>query len=279
MISLHTQRILDQYTSPAGRALYRHVMGDGGDHIHYGIYKDGATPMQEALAASCRQLLEMAQARLGRRPLEDILDLGAGAGGPAKRLLAWTGARITCVDLGEPPLRDLERWAEETGRSSRVRAHIGTFSELPSAWSGTFDLVWSQDALCHAADRAAVFSGARRVLRPGGVLVFSDILLADRAPAELARAFTSVNAVHRLGTPEAYAQDLRQAGFTDVHCEDWSRHLPMNFLKMRRQIDSLRPRMLEEGVDAGLLDRFAAALEERLRWPAGSVLQWRAYLA
>ena len=279
MIALQQQRILDQYASPAGRSLYRHVMGDGGDHIHYGLYEDGSTPMREALAASSRRLLDLALNRLGHGSLNDILDLGAGAGGPAKCLLSWTGARVTCVDLGGPPLRDLERWAAAAGLSTRLRTHMGSFGELPPAWSGSFDLVWSQDALCHAGDRAAVFSEARRVLRPGGVLVFSDVLLAEDAPEDLARAFTAVNAVHRLGTPADYARDLRQAGFADIRCEDWSPHLPANFLRMRRQIDRLRPRMLEEGVEAGLLDRFAAALEERLRWPAGSVLQWRAYLA
>jgi SAM-dependent methyltransferase len=284
MIALQQQRILDQYASPAGRTLYRHVMGDGGDHIHYGLYGlrghcgDESTPMREALAASSRRLLDMALTRLDPASLKDILDLGAGAGGPAKCLLSWTGAGLTCVDLGGPPLRDLERWALSAGLSSRLRTFQGSFGGLPSAWSESFDLVWSQDALCHAEDRAAVFSEARRVLRPGGVLVFSDILLAGDAPVEEARAFTAVNAVHHLGTPEAYARDLRRAGFAEVHCEDWSAHLPMNFLRMRRQIDLLRPRMLEEGVGPDLLDRFAAALERRLRWKPASVLLWRAYL-
>ena len=148
----------------------------------------------------------------------------------------------------------------------------------PLDWSGGFDLVWSQDALCHAADRAAVFAEARRVLRPGGAFVFSDILLAEDAPMEHALAFTAVNAVQNLGTRQAYLRELRDAGFTDLRREDWTSHLPMNFLRMRRQIERLRPDMLEEGVGAETIDRFAEALEQRLRWPAGSVLNWNAYL-
>jgi sarcosine/dimethylglycine N-methyltransferase len=272
------RRILDQYSTPAARSLYRHVMGDGGDHIHYGLYADGGTPMPEALAASSRRLLDMALSRIDRASLKEILDLGAGAGGPAKCLLSWTGAGITCVDLGEPALRDLERWAAAAEMSSRLRTWNGSFSGLPPAWTGGFDLAWSQDALCHAADRAAVFSEARRVLRPGGALVFSDILLAEDAPQEHARAFTAVNAVQNLGTAQAYSRDLRHAGFTDIRVEDWSSHLPTNFLRMRRQIDIRRRPMLEEGVSAETLDRFAEALEVRLRWPVGAVLQWRAYL-
>lgn len=272
------RRILDQYATPAGRSLYRHVMGYGGDHIHYGLYQSHETTMPQALNASCRRLLEMALTRIDPSSLKDILDLGAGAGGPAKCLLSWTDASVTCVDLGGPPLQALEQWAESAHLSSRLRTYNASFHELPSTWTAGFDLVWSQDALCHAADRAAVFSEAKRMLRPGGVLVFSDILLAEDAPQEHAQAFTKVNAVQNLETRQAYLRQLREAGFTDVHCEDWTSHLPMNFLRMRQQVGRLRPVMLEEGVDAGTLDRFADALDQRLRWPAGSVLNWNAYL-
>jgi SAM-dependent methyltransferase len=276
--SAQQQRILDQYSSTAGRSLYRHVMGDGGDHIHYGLYQDGETRMPDALNASCRRLLELALTRIDRACLNDILDLGAGAGGPAKCLLSWTDAGVTCVDLGGPPLQALERWAAGADMSPRLRTFNGSFQELPPAWTAGFDLAWSQDALCHAADRTAVFSEAKRVLRPGGAFVFSDILLAEDAPPEHARAFTAVNAVQNLGTRQAYLRELREAGFTDIRCEDWTSHLSMNFLRMRHQIERLRPEMLEEGVGAETLDRFAEALEQRLRWPQGSVLNWHAFL-
>lgn len=253
-------------------------MGDGGDHIHYGLYRDSGTPMLEALSAACRRLLDLALTRIERASLKDILDLGAGAGGPAKCLLSWTDARMTCVDLGGPPLLALERWAEAGNLSSRLRTVNGSFHDLPPAWTGGFDLIWSQDALCHAADRLAVFSEARRVLRAGGAFVFSDILLAGDAPLEHAQAFTAVNAVQNLGTPEAYSRELQQAGFAEIGCEDWTSHLPMNFLRMRQQIDRWRPNMLREGVSAETIDRFANALDQRLDWPAGAVLMWRAYL-
>jgi sarcosine/dimethylglycine N-methyltransferase len=272
------KNILDQYSSPGGRSLYRHVMGDGGDHIHYGLYNDDKTTMHNALTASSRRLLEMAWTYVDRVSLKKIVDLGAGAGGPAKCLLSWTDASMTCVDLGKPALQALELWAQAANLSSRLDTFNGSFNALPSTWTAYFDLVWSQDALCHATDRLAVFSEAKRVLRPGGAFVFSDILLAEDAPQAHAQAFTAVNAVQNLGTSHDYTRDLQQAGFTEIRSEDWTSHLPMNFQRMLQQIERLRPAMLHEGVSAEMIDRFATALEQRLRWPAGRVLQWCAYL-
>lgn len=271
------ERILEQYASPAGRSLYRHVMGDGSDHIHYGLYAGPGTPMREALPASCRRLLELALAHGDGTAPERILDLGAGAGGPAKCLAAWTRASLTCVDLCDAPLRDLDAWAESEGVASRLRTWRGSFAALPADWAGAYDLAWSQDALCHAPDRPAVFAEARRVLRPGGTFAFTDILLAEDAPEAEAAAFTAVNAVQHLGTPSGYLRELREAGFGPVATEDWTAHLPANFRRMRDQIDRFREAMLAEGVPAGNLDRFAEALDRRLRWAPGSVLTWRAF--
>lgn len=279
MIDLEQQnRIQNQYVSPAGRSLYRHVMGDGSDHIHYGLYAHPKTSMIEALTGSSKRLLELALTRINRVDLKDILDLGAGAGGPAKCLLEWTNATLTCVDIGEQPMKDLESWAIQENLSSRLRTFIGSFEDLPPHWNSRFELVWSQDALCHASNRALVFSEVRRMLRTGGVFVFSDIFIAQNASQEHAKPFTSVNVVQNLGTPQEYVHGLHQAGFTDIYCEDWTSHLPANFLRMRQQIDRLRSEMLRDGVLEEQVDTFAESLEQRLRWPTGAVLNWRAYL-
>jgi sarcosine/dimethylglycine N-methyltransferase len=272
------QRILEQYASPAGRRLYHHVMGDGSDHIHYGLYDHPETGVREALSASCRRLLDMAMTFIDPSNVSEILDLGAGAGGPAKCLLSWTRARITCVDLGAPPLQDLEDWAVKNDLAFRLRTFNGSYHELPTDWTSGFDLIWSQDAFCHAANRLSVFAEARRALRPSGVFVFSDILLSEHAPQEHAQAFTTINAVQNLGIQRDYLSDLHKAGFTKIDCEDWSSHLPLNFLRMRQQIERSRQQMIQEGVNAQLIDRFDEALEQRLKWPPGSVLQWFAFV-
>jgi len=277
-MSTQKDKILEQYSSEVGSRFYRFVMGDGSDHIHYGIYDNLNMTMVEALTASCQRLLKIASSFIEPASLKEILDLGAGAGGPAKCLLSWTGARLTCVDIGEMPLQKLQQWANTTKLSSRMRTVVSSFQELPSIWKSEFDLVWSQDALCHAIDRLAVFSEARRVLKSNGVFVFSDILLADTVSPSEGQAFSSVNAVQNLGTPQEYLKDLESAGFTEIISEDWSGHLEMNFRRMLQQIEQNQSKMLEEGISLELITRFANALKQRLLWKPGTVLQWRVYL-
>lgn len=272
------ERIVDQYASSSGSRLYRHVMGDGSDHMHYGLYLDNGTQMRDALIASCQRLFDMATTHIKQKEIHKILDLGAGAGGPAKCLLAWTGAHITCVDLSEESLQALEAWALTVALSGRLKTFRGSFQSLPEVWTQSFDLIWSQEALCHATNRLDVFREAKRALRSSGAFVFSDILLADNAPPPQVEAFTSVNAVTHLGTHAEYLKDLQLAGFTQIQTEDWTPHLPMNFKMMLAQIRRLRSTLLMEGVSLEKVDRFASAIEGRLQWQNGKVLQWRAYL-
>jgi len=150
---------------------------------------------------------------------------------------------------------------------------------MPDEWAGKFDLAWSQEALCHAAEKAAALREIRRVLRPGGVLVFSDILLSETAPAAEAVIFSKVNAVTKLSTARDHLRDLAEAGFTGTQHLDWTPHLNENFRRMRAQIGANRDRLLAQGVPSDLLERFAASLDQRLSWREGSVLEWGAFAA
>ena len=270
----HHQNIREQYASESGAAFYRSVMGDGDPVIHYGIYHSTATPMREATENATRRLLEIALRRLGEVMPAEIIDLGSGPGGPAHLLARETGATVTCVDLCEAHHLENETLARSHGLEDRILTWTGSFEQLPAEWSGCFDLAWSQEALCHAQDITTALREARRVLRPGGILVFSDILLAENAPAEEAEAFSKVNAVTRLRTASEHLRHLEEAGYEEIEHHDWTPHLTENFRRMRERISRDREALLNAGVSAGLLDRFARSLDQRIAWQPGSVLAW-----
>ena len=277
MTTDHHRGILTQYSAEVGTAFYRTVMGDGAPVIHYGIYEEPSTSMQQATENATRRLLEIALRKSGTFPPKEIIDLGSGPGGSAHFLAQQTAATVTCADLCAHHHRENETLAAVLGLADRIRTWTGSFEKMPDEWGGQFDLAWSQEALCHAADKAAALREIRRVLRPGGVLVFSDILLSETAPAREAEAFTKVNALSSWSTARDHLRDLAEAGFTETEHIDWTPHLGENFRRMRSQIDAYRDQLLSQGVPSALLESFATSLDQRLAWREGSVLEWGAF--
>jgi sarcosine/dimethylglycine N-methyltransferase len=230
--------------------------------------------MREATESATRRLLGIALQRLCGSPPLEIIDFGSGPGGSAHLLACETGATVTCVDLCDHHNLENAAIAQAMGLAERIRTWTGSFERLPSGWSARFDLAWSQEALCHSRDKPAALREARRVVRPGGVLVFSDILLAENAPADKARVFSEVNAVTEWTTAEGYLHELAKAGFDGIVHHDWTPHLKENFQMMRLQIARHRDSLLAEGVLPELIERFTASLDERISWAPGEVLQW-----
>jgi ubiquinone/menaquinone biosynthesis C-methylase UbiE len=216
MTTDHHRGILAQYSAEVGTAFYRTVMGDGVPVIHYGIYVEPSTSMQQATENATRRLLEIALRKSGIFPPKEIIDLGSGPGGSAHFLAKQTAATVTCVDLCPHHHRENETLAASLGLADRIRTWTGSFEIMPDDWAGKFDLAWSQEALCHASDKPAALREIRRVLRPGGVFVFSDILLSETAPPSEAEVFGKVNAVTKLSTAKDHLRDQTEDGFTET---------------------------------------------------------------
>jgi len=110
-------------------------------------------------------------------PARWILDAGCGTGGAAPLLQQrFAGATIVDLDVSERMLarRTTWRWPTWLRIPRRGSRHgvCADFQILP-LMSARFDLVWSNLALHWAEDLPAALTEASRVLRPGGLLMFS----------------------------------------------------------------------------------------------------------
>ena len=109
---------------------------------------------------------------LGREPgrFERALEIGAGTGYFSLNLLrAGIIGEAVCTDISQGMLDSLAGTAERLGVPVQtVRCEAG---ELPFA-DASFDLVVGHAVLHHLPDLDAAFGEFRRVLRPGGTLVF-----------------------------------------------------------------------------------------------------------
>lgn len=122
-------------------------------------------------------------------PLPDrarALDVGCGPG-RASLVLAAAGARVTAVDLHEPFLRRARRAAAEAGLADRVAVVRASMVALPHP-DAVLDLVWCEGA-AYLMGVDAALAAWRRLLVPGGALVFTDAVWTTDRPSGAARDF------------------------------------------------------------------------------------------
>jgi SAM-dependent methyltransferase len=108
--------------------------------------------------------------RLG--PGSTLVDLGCGRGGIGLWLARALSCSLVGVDISPMGISSASRRAADFVPAGQATFRVGTFDAtgLPD---GCADGVVSVDALPFAPDRAAAFAEVRRLLRPGGRLVFT----------------------------------------------------------------------------------------------------------
>ena len=135
-----------------------------------------------------------------------ILDAGCGLGSGAERLaLAYPKAQLLGLDFSDPMLRaarSRDPWLRRVLGRARVDYLCADFCAVPLA-AASVDLVWSNLALHCAGDPQPALNELRRVLRVGGLLMFS--CYGPDTLKELRSAFAAADAA-----PHVH-------GFIDMH--------------------------------------------------------------
>jgi sarcosine/dimethylglycine N-methyltransferase len=121
----------------------------------------------------------------------------------------------------------------------------GVFESIPEA-DGSYDVVWSQDAILHSDQRERVLGEVARVLRPGGVFVFTDPMQTDDAPAS---ALTPIlNRIHldSLGSPGFYREAFARHGFEEVAFIEKTEQLKNHYGAVAQVLKSRYDEMVEK---------------------------------
>lgn len=106
---------------------------------------------------------------------DEVLDIGCGLGGPARWLASTFGCQVTGIDLTAAFVETANRLTGLLGLSEQVDCHVGNALAMPFD-DGCFDIAWTIQVQMSIADKARLYREIRRVLRPGGRLVFQDIV-------------------------------------------------------------------------------------------------------
>jgi len=194
--------------------------GSASDAFGRTLYQIGDREVlpEAALAASLGCGNPTALAEL--RPGEVVLDLGSGGGIDvllSARRVAPTG-KAYGLDM-TPEMHQLAQRNQAEAGVTNAEFLLGTIENVPLP-DASVDVIISNCVVNLAADKGTVFREAFRVLRPGGRLAISDIVLRRPLPPELAELMGLWTGCIAGALPEAVCRDeLRTAGFQEIEIE------------------------------------------------------------
>ncbi len=162
------------------------------------------------------QLVDLAQITSESR----VLDAGSGVGGTARYIADRCGCRVTAVDLTDEYC-ETSRWLNRlVGLDDRISVRQADVTELPFA-EGTFDIAISQHVQMNVADKARLYSEARRVLVGGGRLAMWDITIGEgRRELDYPLPWADQPARSHLVTSDELRALVESAGFAVEHWND-----------------------------------------------------------
>ncbi|HKJ88886.1 MAG TPA: methyltransferase domain-containing protein [Gammaproteobacteria bacterium] len=258
------------YYDGAANQIYKEIWGE---NIHMGLFEDPGEGLPTAMARTN----EAMSRNVGLTPSQEVLDVGCGYGALARFLAASYGCRVLATNISDKELEWGRELTAEAGLGHRVAFEWADFHELPYR-DDRFHVYWSQEAFLHAADKRKVLEEAYRVLRRGGRLVFSELLVREGTPDVIRERI-----YHRVGAPEMwdapdYESALKEIGFTIRSHEDWSENVARSYGWVGAELERRREE-LEDRVGRQVVDATSQALRFWVEQAEAGRIGWVYYVA
>ena len=218
------------YDSGEADAFYQAIWG--GQDIHIGIYRDDAEPIADA---SRRTVESMADRLIRSDASTRVLDLGAGYGGSARYLADRFGCKVTCLNLSETQNALNRTLTVEAGLTELVDVVYGDFENIPEP-DGSFDIVWSQDAILHSGNRTRVLDEVSRVLVGDGQFTFTDPMQSDTCPDGVLQPILDRIQLSTLASFGFYRTELTARGFEESRTEELTDQLRMHYWRVGKAL-------------------------------------------
>jgi SAM-dependent methyltransferase len=150
------------------------------------------------------------------RPGDTVLDLGSGAGMDLLLAAGKAGpeGRVIGVDMTDEMIAKAQANIAASGRDN-IEVRKGLIEDLPVE-SGTVDWVISNCVINLSPEKDRVFAEIARVLKPGGRMLVSDIVVEDLPDAVRRNEAIYNSCIGGAISESEYAAGLRRAGLVDV---------------------------------------------------------------
>jgi arsenite methyltransferase len=172
-----------------------------------------AVPEGANLGLGCGNPIALASLKKG----EVVLDLGSGAGFDVFLAAQRVGkrGRVIGVDM-TPEMLEKARANAQKGNYANVEFRQGEIEKLPIE-DNSVDVIISNCVINLSPDKERVFKEAFRVLKPGGRLMVSDLVLVKDLPDIIKESVEAyVGCLAGAIKKDEYLKYITMAGFQDV---------------------------------------------------------------
>ena len=159
------------------------------------------------------------------RPGETVLDLGSGAGFDCFLAANAVGTEGTVIGVDmTPDMIEKARGNAKKGDYRNVEFRLGEIENLPAA-DNSVEAVISNCVINLSTAKDRVFAEAYRVLKPGGRVMISDLVLSRDLPEVVARSIAAyAGCIAGAIRKDDYLRLMEKAGFREVRVVQESRY-------------------------------------------------------
>jgi len=148
-----------------------------------------------------------------------VLDVCSALGGPARHLARTIGCTVVGLDGTRRMHTEAVRRTRAAGLEGKVSFRLGQALDMPFG-EAAFDVAWGQDAWCYVTDKARLIRECARVVKPGGVVAFTDWIETGPMTDEVWTALNTFMVFPYLETLDGYAELAESAGLEVLERED-----------------------------------------------------------
>jgi len=194
------QDVQDVYNGPEG-VLWELIMGE---QIHVGGFKSSAVLAEKA----------------GIRPGMKGLDLCSALGAGCRFLVRFHEVTMCGLDATDTMIAKAKERTEAEDIAGKIEYRKGDVTQIPYD-NDEFDFVWGEDAWCYVDDKEKLINNAARVLKPGGILAFTDwIEGAEGLSDDDAYRINAFMKFPYMESAEGYKKLMEQSGLTIIESTD-----------------------------------------------------------
>lgn len=261
------------YNSPDADMFY--TMTWGGEDIHIGMYTNENDSIYTASRRTVKYMSSLLEDDFSNEHTT-ILDIGSGYGGASRYLAEKFGCKVTSLNLSETQNRYHRRVNEEKGLVSLIEVVDGSFENIPFPDS-SYQVVWSQDALLHSGNRAGVMAEVARVLKVGGVFIFTDIMQTNDCPDKVLQPILDRIHLESLASPMFYRDTAKECSLEELRFDDLSFNLISHYDQILQETRK-REEELHTHISKSYLQNMKKGLQYWIDGGKNGYLSWGVFM-